>query len=116
MCALGVSEPGNELVRTVDQNGPNATSLLAPSAAWSIATPETPRYTWLAPDAEPFASRSTFPQEAMATWPRTIQDVLSAGVASQRPRNVPFAGWRVLFWKMTNFNASGHKPNNVPGN
>ena len=62
MCALGVSEPGNELVRKVDQNGPNTTSLLAPSAAWSNATPETPRYTWPAPDAEPFASRSTFPQ------------------------------------------------------
>ena len=66
--------------------------------------------------SEPFASRSTFPQEAMATWPRTIQDALSAGVASQRPRNVPFAGWRVLFWKMTNLNASGPEPNNVPEN
>ena len=97
MCALDVSEPGNELVRKVDQNGPNATSLLAPSAALSNATPETPRYTWPAPDAEPFVSRSTFPQEAMATWPRTIQDALSAGVASRRPKNAPFVGWRALF-------------------
>ena len=49
MCALGVSEPGSELARKADQNGPNVTSLLAPSAAWSNDTPETPRYTWLAP-------------------------------------------------------------------
>ena len=96
MCALGVSEPGNELARKVDQNGPNATSLLAPSAAWSNATPETPRHTWPAPVVEPFASRSTFPQEAMATWPRTIQGAFSAGAASQRAKNAPFAGWRAL--------------------
>ena len=96
MCALGVSEPGTELAGRIDQNGPNATSLLAPSAAWLNATPGTPRYTWLALDVEPFVSRSTFPQEAMATWPRTIRDALSAGVASQRPKNAPFAGWRAL--------------------
>ena len=96
MCALGVFEPGSELARKADQNGPNVSSLLAPSAVWSSATPEIPRYTWPAPDAEPFASRSTFPQEAMATWPRTIQGALSAGAASQRPKNAPFADWRAL--------------------
>ena len=96
MCALGVSEPGDELVRKVDQSGPSATSLLAPSAALPNATPETPRYTWPASDAEPFVSRSTLALEAMATWPRTIQGALSAGAASQRPKNAPSADWRAL--------------------
>ena len=96
MCALGVSEPGNELARKVDQNGPNATSLLAPSAAWSNATPETPRHTWPAPVVEPFASRSTFPQEAMAMWPRTIQGALSVGAVSQRPKSALSVDWKAL--------------------
>ena len=97
MCASDVSEPGNELAKKVDQSGPNATSSLVLYAALSNASPGTPRYTWPAPVAEPFASRSTFPQEAMATWPRVIQDALSVGVASRRPKNAPFAGWRALF-------------------
>ena len=96
MCALDVSEPGNELVRKVDQSGPNATNSLVPYAALSNATPETPRYTWPAPVAEPFASRSTFPQEAMATWPRTIQGALSAGAASQRPKSALSVDWKAL--------------------
>ena len=96
MCALGVSEPGNELVRKVDRSGPSATSLLAPSAALSNATPETPRYTWPVPDAEPFVSRSTLALEAMATWPGTIRGALFAGAASQRPKSAPSADWRAL--------------------
>ena len=96
MCALGVSEPGNELARKVDRSGPSVTSSLAPSAALSNATPETPRYTWPVPDAEPFVSRSTLALEAMATWPRTTQGALFAGAASQRPKSAPSADWRAL--------------------
>ena len=96
MCASGVSEPGDELAKKVDQSGPNATSSLVLYAALLNATPETPRYTWPATDAEPFVSQSTLALEAMATWPRTIQGALSAGAASQRPKNAPSADWRAL--------------------
>ena len=96
MCASDVSEPGNELAKKVDQSGPNATSSLVLYAALSNASPGTPRYTWPAPAAEPFASRSTFPQEAMAMWPRTIQGARSVGAVSQRPKNAPSVDWKAL--------------------
>ena len=97
MCALDVSEPGNELAKKVDQSGPNATSSLVLYAALSNASPGTPRYTWPAPVAEPFASQSTFPQEAMAMWPRTIQGALSVGAVSQRPKSALSVGWKALY-------------------